>query len=160
MVIYVHVSKRKQLLNNLQTQAAALSSKYSDHFVITDCGSRLNSKRKGLLSILQLAFEGRLQLVCITYRDSLCSFAYDLIEHILHKDGAEICVEAHDFLPPTERELAKDVLFVITIFGARLYGARRTGRRGTKRKAQETSQKDTKTEKELRVIYASERRKC
>ena len=131
--IYARVSTRKQL-DDLHTQVTALSAKYPDHIVITDCGSGLNFKRKGILSLLQLAFEGRLQHVRIAHRDRLCRFAYDLIEHILVKHGAEIHVEAHDLPPSAERELAEDVLAVITVFGARLHGARSAGRRG-KRKA-------------------------
>jgi putative resolvase len=131
--IYARVSTRKQL-DDLQSQVAVLTAKYPDHIVITDCGSGLNFKRKGLLSLLQLAFEGRLQHVRIAHRDRLCRFAYDLIEHILNKHGAEIHVEAHDLPPSAERELAEDVLSVITVFGARLHGARSAGRRG-KRKA-------------------------
>ena len=149
-VIYARVSTRKQL-DDLQTQAAALSAKYPNHTVITDCGSGLNFKRKGLLSILQLAFERRLQVVRIAHRDRLCRFAYDLIEHILRKHGAEICVEAHDLPPSAERELAEDVLSVITVFGARLHGARSAGRRGhaaRQRAAQETSQEEAKPEEE------------
>jgi putative resolvase len=121
--IYARVSTRKQL-DDLQSQVAVLRTKYPDHAVITDCGSGLNFKRKGLLSLLQLAFEGRLQLVRIAHRDRLCRFAYDLVEHILRKHGAEIHVEAHDLPPSAERELAEDVLSVITVFGARLHGAR------------------------------------
>ena len=131
--IYARVSTRKQL-DDLQSQVAALTAKYPDHVVITDCGSGLNFKRKGLLSLLQLAFERRLQHVRIAHRDRLCRFAYDLIEHILNKHGAAIHVEAHDLPPSAERELAEDVLSVITVFGARLHGARSAGRRG-KRKA-------------------------
>ena len=131
--IYARVSTRKQL-DDLHTQVATLSAKYPDHVVITDCGSGLNFKRKGLLSLLQLAFERRLQHVRIAHRDRLCRFAYDLIEHILNKHGAAIHVEAHDLPPSAERELAEDVLSVITVFGARLHGARSAGRRG-KRKA-------------------------
>jgi putative resolvase len=107
--IYARVSTRKQL-DDLQSQVATLRTKYPDHVVITDCGSGLNFKRKGLLSLLQLAFDGRLQLVRIAHRDRLCRFAYDLIEHILRKHGAEIHVEAHDLPPSAERELAEDVV--------------------------------------------------
>ena len=138
--IYARVSTRKQL-DDLQSQVAVLRAKYPDHVVITDCGSGLNFKRKGLLSLLQLAFEGRLQLVRIAHRDRLCRFAYDLVEHILRKHGAEIHVEAHDLPPSAERELAEDVLAVITVFGARLHGARSAGRRGIKRQTQETPEK-------------------
>ena len=130
--IYARVSTRKQM-PDLQTQIKTLQSKYPGHIVFSDCASGLNFKRKGLQSLLQLAFKGRLQLVRIAHRDRLCRFAYDLIEFVLAKHGAKICVESDDMGPPSlERELAEDVISVVTVFGARLYGARSAGRKKAK----------------------------
>ena len=120
--IYARVSTRKQI-PDLQNQIDALKAKYPDHVVFSDCASGLNFKRKGLLSLLQLAFDGRLQVVRVAYRDRVCRFAYDLIEHILTKHGAKIEVENNDQHAP-EQELAEDVVSIITVFGARLYGSR------------------------------------
>ena len=66
--IYARVSTRKQL-DDLDAQIAKLKAKYPDHVVFSDCASGLNFKRKGLLSLLQLAFAGRLQLVRVAHRD-------------------------------------------------------------------------------------------
>ena len=120
--IYARVSTRKQL-PDLQDQIEALKAKYPDHVVFSDCASGLNFKRKGLLSLLQLALERRLQVVRVAYRDRICRFAYDLIEHILTQHGAKIEVENNDQHAP-EQELAEDVVSIITVFGARLYGSR------------------------------------
>jgi putative resolvase len=124
--IYARVSTRKQL-NDLQSQIRILTTKYPDHIVFSDCASGL--KRKGLLSLLQLAFEGRLRLVRIAHRDRLCRFAFDLLEYVFLKHCAKIHVEASDLPSSTESEPAEDVLAVITVFGARLHGARSAGRR-------------------------------
>ena len=134
--IYARVSTRKQL-DDLQSQIQRLQAKYPDHVVFSDCASGLNFKRKGLLSLLQLAFERRLRIVRIAHRDRLCSFAYDLVEHVLRKHGAEIVVEADDLPPSAERELAEDVLAIITVFGARLNGSRSSGRRAAASKARQ-----------------------
>ena len=127
--IYARVSTRKQL-DDLDAQIAKLKAKYPDHVVFSDCASGLNFKRKGLLSLLQLAFAGRLQLVRVAHRDRLCRFAFDLLEHVFREHGAAIHVESCDLPATAERELAEDVLAVITVFGARLHGARSAGRRG------------------------------
>ena len=127
--IYARVSTRKQL-DDLDAQIATLKARYPDHVVFSDCASGLNFKRKGLLSLLQLAFAGRLQFVRVAHRDRLCRFAFDLLEHVLREHGATIHVEASDLPATAERELAEDVLAVITVFGARLHGARSAGRRG------------------------------
>ena len=120
--IYARVSTRKQL-PDLQNQIDAVKAKYPDHVVFIDCASGLNFKRKGLLSLLQLAFDRHLQVVRVAYRDRICRFAYDLIEHILTKHRAKIEVENNDQHAP-EQELAEDVISIITILGARLYGSR------------------------------------
>jgi predicted site-specific integrase-resolvase len=126
--IYARVSTRKQL-DDLKSQIGTLTTKYPDHIVFSDCASGLNFKRKGLLSLLQLAFEGRLRLVRIAHRDRLCRFAFDLLEHVFLKHGVKIHVEASDLPSSAQSELAEDVLAVITVFGARLHGARSAGRR-------------------------------
>lgn len=134
--IYARVSTRKQL-PDLQTQIETLQAKYPDHIVFSDCASGLNFKRKGLQALLQLAFEGRLLVVRIANRDRLCRFAYDLIEFVLRKHRAKISVESDDARTPSiERELAEDVISVVTVFGARLYGARS----GAGRKAKQVSE--------------------
>ena len=135
-VIYARVSTRKQK-PYLDNQVADLKSKYPDHQVFTDVCSGINFRRKGLQAVLELAFAGRLRVVRVAHRDRLCRFAYDLIEWVLTKHGAKIVVEADDADTP-ERELADDVLSIITVFGARLYGSR--SKRGAKRKREQEEQ--------------------
>ena len=152
--IYARVSTRKQAAA-LQNQIDVLKAKYPDHIVFSDCASGLNFRRKGLLSLLQLAFEGRLRVVRVAHRDRLCRFAYDLIEHVLTANGAKIRVEPDAARPATlERELAEDVLSIVTVFGARLYGAR-GGRPLIRRKctqqAQETLNDTTSTSSTTRA---------
>ena len=90
--IYARVSTRKQL-DDLESQIAGLKARYPDHVVFRDCGSGLNFKRKGLLSLLQLAFERRLRVVRVAHRDRLCRFAFDLLEHVFQVHGARVSVE-------------------------------------------------------------------
>ena len=120
--IYARVSTRKQL-DYLNTQVSLLQAKFPSAIVYRDCASGLNFKRKGLLSLLQQVLAGRVRVVHVAYRDRLCRFAYDLIEHIFKHHGTEISVEAHDTSSP-ETELADDVLSIITVFSARMYGRR------------------------------------
>lgn len=132
-VIYARVSTRKQT-DDLERQIERLHTKYPDARVLRDVASGLNFKRKGLKTLLQLAFEGRLRHVHVAHKDRLCRFAYDLVEHILASHGATIVVDAQDEHSTAEQELAEDLLSVVTVFGARLYGKRSgQGRRGQKR---------------------------
>jgi predicted site-specific integrase-resolvase len=130
--VYARVSTRKQL-DDLGTQLGDLQRRHPDAHVFSDVGSGLNFKRKGLLSLLELAFEGRLRSVHVAHKDRLCRFAFDLLEHVFRRHGAQIVVDAHDgdaaAAASPELELAEDVLAVVTVFGARLYGKRSAGNR-------------------------------
>ena len=136
-VIYARVSTRKQT-DDLERQIERLHAKHPGARVLRDVASGLNFKRKGLKTLLQLAFEGRLRHVHVAHKDRLCRFAYDLVEHILASHGATIVVDAQDEHSTAEQELAEDLLSVVTVFGARLYGKRSgQGRKGQKRKRAE-----------------------
>lgn len=129
-VVYARVSTRKQL-DDLATQLRELQQRHPDARAFSDVGSGLNFKRKGLQALLELAFEGRLRSVYVAHKDRLCRFAFDLVEFVLAKHGAQIVVDAHadDAAASPELELAEDVLAVVTVFGARLYGKRSAGNR-------------------------------
>ena len=128
--IYARVSTRKQL-EYLETQIQGLKAKYPSAVVFRDCASGLNFRRKGLLSLLQRVLEGGVRVVRVAYRDRLCRFAYDLIEHIFKHHGTKITVESDDASSP-EGELAEDVLSIITVFSARMYGRRSGISRGVR----------------------------
>ena len=81
-ICYCRVSSYDQK-EDLSRQIKFLKKKYPKHQVITDIGSGINFKRKGLLKLLNLAIENKLDEVVITYKDRLCRIGYDLIEHIL-----------------------------------------------------------------------------
>lgn len=134
--IYARVSTRKQA-GDLKTQITGLQARHPGALVLSDFGSGLNFKRKGLKTLLELAHAGRVRSVFVAHRDRLCRFAYDLLEHVFRLEGAEIVVDSHDPDAPSspEIELAEDVLAVVTVFGARLYGRRSAGGRKRKRDA-------------------------
>ena len=129
-IIYARVSTRKQI-PHLQTQIDILKQKYPEHMVIKDVGSGLNFKRKGLLQILELVLAGQVQEVCVTHKDRLCRFAYDLLQYIFKGSGTKIFVDSHaqhahgsTSSDVNQSELAEDILSIITVFGAKLYGSR------------------------------------
>jgi putative resolvase len=91
--------------------------------VLTDLGSGLNFKKRGLTKLLALVMAGRVEKVVITHKDRLMRFGYELFEQVVQGHGGKIemleNVSSHD-----ETELAHDVLAIITVFSARLYGRR------------------------------------
>lgn len=123
-VCYARVSGRGQKVD-LQNQIDYLKSKYPTFEVISDYGSGLNYKRKGLQAILDLAYKGKLGKVVVTYKDRLCRFGFELFEYILETQcDAKIVVLSQVSSSP-ETELSTDLLSIITVFSARMHGLRK-----------------------------------
>lgn len=122
-VVYARVSSAKQK-DDLQRQVDYLVSRCPGHDVVTDVGSGINWKRKGLLSILDRADEGAVEEVVVASRDRLCRFAFELVEHVLRRRGVRVTVlDAGDASP--EQELSDDLLSIVQIFCCRRNGKRR-----------------------------------
>lgn len=123
-ICYCRVSSANQR-PDLQRQVDYLQSKYPTHEIIKDIGSGLNFKRKGLKTILDYAYKGILGEVVVAYKDRLCRFGFDLLEHIFKtQSNADIVVLNQVHLSP-EEELSRDILQILTIFSARMHGLRK-----------------------------------
>jgi len=123
-ICYCRVSSKKQL-DDLERQKLYLGEKFPSYRVVTDVGSGLNWKRKGLQAILELAFQGNLDEVVVAHRDRLSRIAFELIEWILHKKGAKITVIDQEEHRTSEQELAEDLLSIVTIYSCKQMGKRR-----------------------------------
>ena len=123
-ICYARVSSRAQK-PDLQNQTNYLKTIYPEHEIITDYASGLNFNRKGLKTILDLAYKGELQEVVVTHKDRLCRFGFELIQYVLQsQSNAEIVVLGkYDTTP--EYELSCDLLSIITVFSARMHGLRK-----------------------------------
>lgn len=122
-VCYCRVSSsdRKE---DLERQVLYLKEKYPLHEVITDIGSGINFKRKGLLRIIKLAFDNLLEELVVTYKDRLCRIGYDLIFHILTTySGTNIIVE-NKVDKTIAQEITEDLIEIITVYSSKIYGTR------------------------------------
>lgn len=123
-ICYARVSSKGQK-SDLENQISLLKTRFTDHEVISDYGSGLNFKRKGLLQILDLAFQGKIEEIVVTYKDRLCRFGFEIIEYILEKQSnARIVVLCIGSTSP-ETELSTDLLSIITVFSTRMHGLRK-----------------------------------
>jgi putative resolvase len=126
-IVYARVSSTKQR-GDLERQVASLQSTFPTYRVVSDIGSGLNFKRRGLLNLLDLAVEGRLAEVVVSHRDRLARFGFEFIQHVFRRHGALVTV----LHPPNAEagsatgELAEDLLAVVTVFAARHHGRRRS----------------------------------
>lgn len=121
--IYVRVSSYKQK-DDLARQKTFLSQKFPFHSVISDVGSGLNFKRRGLISLLEHIQDGTVGQIVVTSRDRLCRFGFELIEEIARYNGSKILVLEHNDDSP-EGELAADLLDIVQVFCCRRNGKRR-----------------------------------
>jgi excisionase family DNA binding protein len=123
-VCYARVSGRGQK-SDLENQIALLKQQYPGSEVVSDYGSGLNFKRKGLLQILDWAYKGELKEVVVTYKDRLCRFGFELVEYILQSQSNANIVVLCNSRVSSESELSSDLLSIITVFSARMHGLRK-----------------------------------
>lgn len=122
-ICYCRVSSNGQK-EDLERQVEFLKAKFPTYSIITDIGSGINFKRKGLQKNIQLAIEGKIDELVVTYKDRLCRIGYELIEFILHTySNAKITI-FNKTLKPKTQEITEDLIEIITIYSSRLYGNR------------------------------------
>jgi len=123
-VCYCRVSSKKQL-DDLERQKLYLGNKFPKHRIVTDIGSGINWKRKGLQALLELSFKGELEEVVVAHKDRLSRIAFDLIEWIFKKNGSQVIVVDREEERTSEQELAEDLLSIVTIYSCKQMGKRR-----------------------------------
>ena len=123
-VCYCRVSSKKQE-KDLKTQIRIMEKKYPDHIIIKDIGSGLNMKRKGLKKIIEMAIDGTLGELVITYKDRLARFGYELIEWIIetYSNGTIKVINKKEEETP-EEEITTDILQIMNVYVAKVNGRR------------------------------------
>ena len=123
-VCYCRVSSKKQQ-KDLKRQIQLMEKKYPNHIVIKDIGSGLNMDRKGLRKIIDMAIDGILGEVVVTYKDRLARFGYELIEWLIEKysNGKIIIIHKREEETP-EEEITKDIIQIMNVYVAKINGRR------------------------------------
>lgn len=123
---YCRVSSNKQKddlerqVANMQTYLLAQGKPFK---VITDIGSGINYKNKGLLELIDLISQNKVEKVVVLYKDRLLCFGYELVEYIASL--YDCTIEIIDTTEKTEeQELVEDMIQILTVFSAKLQGKR------------------------------------
>ena len=58
---------------------------YPNNKIIKDIGSGMNMNWRGLVKIIELVIDGKINELVVAYKDRLTRFGYELIEHIIKK---------------------------------------------------------------------------
>ena len=124
--IYTRVSSKKQL-DDLSRQIKYIESKdtkYVTYTSLSDIGSGINFKRKGLQTILDSCLQKTIGEVVLAHRDRLSRFGFELIKCFITKAGGTIKVLDDDCHKSTEQELAEDLLSIVHIYSCKQMGKR------------------------------------
>ena len=123
---YCRVSSPKQKddlerqIENVKTYLLAQGKPFE---IVSDVGSGINCRRKGLLELLGRINQDEVEKVVILYKDRLSRFGFELIEYMASLHGCEI--EIIDNTQKTEQEeLVEDLVQIITVFSCKLQGKR------------------------------------
>jgi predicted site-specific integrase-resolvase len=93
--------------------------------VITEYGSGLNYKRKGLNELIDLILDDKVEKLIVYYKDRLVQFGFELFEAMAKKNGFELIVLDNSESDKTkEQEFAEDLISIIHYFSMKLYGQR------------------------------------
>lgn len=124
---YARVSSHDQkgdLVRQAELVEAFCAAKGWRHEIISDLGSGLNYRKKGLNRLLEMILHKRIRRLVLTHKDRLLRFGAELIFALCEIQNIEIVIINKGEPPSFEEELAQDVIEIITVFSARLYGSR------------------------------------
>ena len=142
---YCRVSSHKQkddLVRQVENMKTYLMAQGRPFEIITDIGSGINYKKKGLRELVRLITQNEVDKVVVVYKDRLLRFGYELIEYIATLYNCDI--EVIDNTEKTEQqELVEDMIQIITFFSCKLQGKRANK---TKKMIQELIEDDTREE--------------
>lgn len=123
---YCRVSSHKQkddLERQIENVKLYLTAKGQSFEIISDIGSGINYKKKGLQELLKRITQNQVEKVVVLYKDRLLRFGFELVEYIASLYNCEI--EVIDNTEKSEQqELVDDLVQIITVFSCKLQGKR------------------------------------
>ena len=123
---YCRVSSHKQkddLERQIDNVKTYLTAKGQPYEIISDIGSGINYKKKGLQELIKRISQNQVEKVVVLYKDRLLRFGFELVEYIASLYNCEI--EIIDNTEKSEQqELVEDLVQIIKVFSCKLQGRR------------------------------------
>ena len=123
---YCRVSSNKQkddLERQIENMKLYLTAQGKPFEIISDIGSGINYKKKGLKELIKRISQNKVEKVVVLYKDRLLRFGFEMLEYVAGLYGCEI--EIIDNTQKTEQqELVDDLVQIITVFSCKLQGKR------------------------------------
>lgn len=100
-----------------------LNAQGKTYEIISDIGSGINYKKKGLKDLIKRVSQNEVEKVIILYKDRLLRFGFELIEYMssLYDCNIEIIDNSEK---SEQQELVEDLVQIITVFSCKLQGKR------------------------------------
>ena len=121
---YCRVSSHKQkddLERQIENMKLYLTAQGKPFEIISDIGSGINYKKKGLKELMKRISQNKVDKVVVFYKDRLLRFGFELVEYIASLYDCDI--EIIDHTEKTEQqELVEDLVQIITVFSCKLQG--------------------------------------
>ena len=120
---YIRVSAKHQkddLQRQYQVMELFLAQQGKSFKIISDIGSGINYKKKGLSELLTLISTNQVNRLYIVHKDRLVGFGYELIEKICEIHDVKIEVINQSEVKTDEQEMIEDILNIIYVFSCRL----------------------------------------
>ena len=113
-----HKDDLQRQIDNMQIYLLAQGKPFE---IISDIGSGINYKRKGLQELIKGMANRSISKVVVLYKDRLTRLGFELIEYIAELYDCE--VEIVDTTERTEQEeLVEDLVQILTVFSCKLQG--------------------------------------
>jgi predicted site-specific integrase-resolvase len=126
-IAYSRVSSSDQKLDLLR-QSKRLEKhcqlKCWDYELISDLGSGLNYKKKGLNKLINLICTNQVSRLVLTHKDRLLRFGSPLLFKLCGFFNTEVVILEESKELSFEQELVTDVIELMTVFTARMHGKR------------------------------------
>ncbi len=117
------LAQKDDLETQVQNVKSYMYAKGYKFEIITDIGSGINYKKKGLLELINKINNHEVSIVVVLYKDRLIRFGFDLLNYLCEINGVKIeIIDNTEY--SKEQELTDDLIQIITVFANRLYGQR------------------------------------
>ena len=116
---YIRVSAKHQnsdLERQRDLMELFLMKQGKEFQIISDIGSGINYKKRGLKELLRLVSTNQIDTLYISYKDRLVRFGYELIEEVCKLHGVKIIIINKSNEQTDEEELVDDILNIIHVF--------------------------------------------
>ena len=123
---YCRVSSHKQkddLERQIENVRIYLTAKGQPFEIISDIGSGINYKKKGLQELMKRISQNQVDTVVVLYKDRLLRFGFELVEYVASLFNCEIEIIDHTE-KSEQQELVEDLVQIITVFSCKLQGKR------------------------------------